>query len=75
MGKYLGCVERVKPLNGVFYNFKPIAEIKDNSEIKAISLEEAKELLPESKLAQINLGYSYSEKEDNNDTKTMKASR
>ena len=71
MGKYLGCVEIIVMQNGRFYNFKPIAEIKDNFEIIDISMQDAEALLPESELAQINLGFNPSKADDLETMRTM----
>ena len=53
MGIYIGVIE----YKNYFYNFKPIAEIKDQS-IHTLSLTEQENLLPESQKGNINLSYN-----------------
>lgn len=46
MGVYIGIFER-RNGNGIFFNFKPLAEVAE-SQITILSPEEQKEILPES---------------------------
>lgn len=55
MGKYLGCIDFSKP---PYCNFMPIAEIGENFEVKELSFQEVKALLPDSTSGQINLAYN-----------------
>lgn len=63
MGVYVGYVEKKGYEPTVFFNFTPIAEIRD-SQIIELTFEEKSELLPESEKGNINFTYSWNDDKD-----------
>lgn len=62
MGVYIGFVEKKGYEPTVFFNFKPIAEVKDQ-QIFILTSEELDELLPESEKRNINFDFSWKDAE------------
>lgn len=60
MGVYIGFVEKKGYEPTVFFNFKPIAEIKDQ-QIVVLTPEDLDELLPESEKRNINFAFSWND--------------
>ena len=68
MGVYIGCIE----ISGDFYNFRPIAEIKD-SQIIQLGTTDINVLLPKSIKQNINLSYDlYNPEEPDRMQETLK---
>ena len=63
MGVYVGYVEKKGYEPTVFFNFTPIAEIRD-SQIIELTFEGKSELLPESEKGNINFTYSWNDDKD-----------
>ncbi len=58
MGVYVGFIEKIPSDRNVFYNYRPVGEIR-GSQVFQLSLEEQAQLLPESKNKNINLQYPW----------------
>lgn len=63
MGVYIGCVDRKGYEPSLFFNFKPIAEVRD-SQIVVLSPSELEDLLPESQKRNINFSFSWDNHEE-----------
>lgn len=66
MGIYIGIVEKKGYDPGVFFNYKPIAEVRD-AEVLTLSPQEQEDLLPESEKRNICFSYNW-----NNDTERLR---
>ena len=69
MSKVLGYVEVITIQNGLFYNLKPVAVIKDNA--GNISMQDEEAIVQDSELAQINLGFNPNNTDDLKTMRTM----
>ncbi|MGI6255525.1 MAG: hypothetical protein ACOYJZ_07800 [Acutalibacter sp.] len=58
MGVYIGFLDKQGDEPRIFFNFRPIAQVAD-SQVKLLSDDELATLLPDSKLGNINLQYSW----------------
>ena len=58
MGVYVGFIEKVPTDRSVFYNYRPVGEIR-GTQVFQLSPEEQAHLLPESKNKNINLQYAW----------------
>lgn len=63
MGLYIGYVEKRNYDPSVFFNFKPIAELRDGT-LYLLTIQELDELLPNSERHNINLSYSFGNAEE-----------
>ena len=66
MGVYIGIVEKKGYEPTIFFNFKPIAEIRED-EIITLSSSERDLLLPKSEMRNINLSYKFGSAEQRNE--------
>lgn len=67
MGVYIGYIEKVLSNTGIFYNIKPVAELR-NGQIEELTTNERENLLPESKRQSVMLYYDWS---NDNDLRVM----
>ena len=63
MGVYIGYIEKKGYEPTIFFNFKPIAEVR-GSQIIALSPADQEELLPESEKRNINFAFSWNDPDD-----------
>jgi Chromosome segregation ATPases len=65
MGVYIGCIEKKGNEPGIYFNFRPLCEIK-NDQVILLTPDERRKLLPESSLENVNLSYNYNNTEQRN---------
>ena len=70
MGVYIGYIEKKGYEPTIFFNFKPIAEVR-GSQIIALSPADQEELLPESEKRNINFAFSWNDPDDRQQMDTM----
>ena len=70
MGVYIGYIEKKGYEPTIFFNFKPIAEVR-GSQIIVLSPADQEELLPESEKRNINFAFSWNDPDDRQQMDTM----